>query len=49
MTGYIMEFTDTVSNKTYKKGEVLSLDAYELHSLKSDECILTISWEPAYE
>ena len=42
------EFTDTVNNKIIKKGEVYRLEPDTLHSIKSDDCLVTITWEPAY-
>ena len=42
------EFTDTVNNKTFKKGDVYKLNPHTLHSIKSDDCLVTITWEPAY-
>ena len=41
--------TDTVNNKTFKGGEVYTLEPGTIHSLKSDDCLLTITWKPAFK
>lgn len=42
------EFEDTVNKRKFKQGDVYKLDPNTLHSIKSDYCLLTITWEPAY-
>ena len=41
-------FTNTVTNETYQRGGVCKLAPHELHSIKSDDALLTITWKPAY-
>ena len=42
-------FTDTVTGITYNAGDVCKLPPFTLHSLKSDDCMLSITWKPAYK
>jgi len=43
------ELEDTVNNRVIKEHEIYQIAPNELHSLKSDNCLLTITWVPAYE
>jgi hypothetical protein len=42
------EVEDAVNNRTFKQGDVYRIEPNIVHSLKSDYCLLTITWEPAY-
>jgi len=43
------EVEDIINNKKFKQNEVYYIPPDTIHSLKSDDCLLTITWIPAYE
>lgn len=43
------EYIDTVSGISYSAGEVQIIPPNTKHALKSEGCLLTVVWKPAYE
>jgi quercetin dioxygenase-like cupin family protein len=43
------EYFDQICEKTFKKGDTQEIPANTLHASKSDYCLLTVTWQPAYK
>jgi len=43
------EYFDPICEKTFKKGDTQEIPANTLHASKSDYCLLTVTWQPAYK
>lgn len=42
------EYYDPVSKQVFSKGQVQSIPPNTLHACRSDYCLLTVTWQPAY-
>lgn len=42
-------YTNPITNITYTQGMTEVIPPHTLHASKSDHCLLTVTWQPAYE